>query len=137
MNADLFYSQISPLRFRAIPGSLAQFHLEASECCLIHEDSPVTELDGVWLNPRGCMAYKIAAYHTVHGRRFWPPLSTHLKRIWLNRLRRWFTTDWVTRWKIRSKYRKWKSSSPLFNEDGLDCLIDETQILEKDGWSHV
>jgi hypothetical protein len=32
----------APLRFRGISDSLAKYHLEASECCLIHFDNPLT-----------------------------------------------------------------------------------------------
>ncbi|KAJ6185974.1 hypothetical protein N7519_007275 [Penicillium mononematosum] len=41
----------SPLRFRGIPDSLAEYHLEGSECCLIHTDNPLSVEKGVYLNP--------------------------------------------------------------------------------------
>lgn len=63
-----------PLRFRGIPDSLADLHLEASECCLIHADNPLSRLGGggggggVWLNPNVRVAYSARAYDAVRGR---------------------------------------------------------------------
>ncbi len=40
-----------PLLFRGIEDSLAELHLEASECCLIHADNPLSNAD--WAGPAG------------------------------------------------------------------------------------
>ncbi|KAI9877771.1 MAG: hypothetical protein M1830_000498 [Pleopsidium flavum] len=49
-DATPFYGNSDALLFRGIPDSLAEYHLEASECCLIHADNPLTARRGVWLN---------------------------------------------------------------------------------------
>lgn len=50
----------------AIPDSLAQYHhLEASECCTIHYDNPLTSSLGVWINPAVRVAYSAMAYNAV------------------------------------------------------------------------
>ncbi|KAJ4396833.1 hypothetical protein N0V93_001055 [Gnomoniopsis smithogilvyi] len=77
-DAAPFYGE-EPLRFRAIPDSLADFHLEGSECCLIHADNPLSarESSGVWLNPnrryvqcstRNTRRHVPGALHDDHGR---------------------------------------------------------------------
>ncbi|KAL8996568.1 MAG: hypothetical protein Q9169_003963 [Polycauliona sp. 2 TL-2023] len=50
-DASPFQRQSNPLRFRGIPDSLAQYHLEGSECCLIHYDNPLSAENGVYINP--------------------------------------------------------------------------------------
>jgi hypothetical protein len=65
MDATPFYDTISPLRFRGIPDSLAATHVEASECCLIHVDNPMSAKKGVWLNPRVRVGYSVQAYESV------------------------------------------------------------------------
>ncbi|KAB5580844.1 polysaccharide export protein [Coniochaeta sp. 2T2.1] len=47
-----FYAN-PPLQFRGIDDSLADLHLEGSECCLIHADNVLSRDPdkGVWLNP--------------------------------------------------------------------------------------
>ncbi|RMZ90526.1 hypothetical protein DV736_g2252, partial [Chaetothyriales sp. CBS 134916] len=62
MDAKPFYASDRPLRFRAIADSLAELHLEGSECCLIHEDNGLTAKDGVWLNPNVRVRYQKEAY---------------------------------------------------------------------------
>ncbi|KAL8802964.1 MAG: hypothetical protein Q9182_003452 [Xanthomendoza sp. 2 TL-2023] len=67
-NARPFYHPTS-LLFRGLPDSLAQHHLEASECCLIHTDNPLTNTHGVWLNPRVKVGYTATAYQKNPRRR--------------------------------------------------------------------
>ncbi|EFY90951.1 polysaccharide export protein (CAP59) [Metarhizium acridum CQMa 102] len=51
MPAEPFVSS-TKLRFRGVPDSLANYHLEGSECCLIHADNPLSRTLGVYLNPK-------------------------------------------------------------------------------------
>ena len=51
-----FYSA-SPLQFRGLPDSLAEYHLEASKCYLIHTDNPLIVEHSVFLNPNVRVAY--------------------------------------------------------------------------------
>ncbi|CAK7265171.1 hypothetical protein SEPCBS119000_001376 [Sporothrix epigloea] len=82
-----------PLLFRGVDDSLAEFHLEGSECCLIHADNPLSRFSdvppstsrrqrpavgvdadtdaesgkdvGVWLNPNVRVAYSAPVYNQV------------------------------------------------------------------------
>jgi hypothetical protein len=46
-----FYNDQSLHHFCRTPDNLAAFHLEASECYLIHVDNELRAKQGVWLNP--------------------------------------------------------------------------------------
>ncbi|CAK7208899.1 hypothetical protein SBRCBS47491_000254 [Sporothrix bragantina] len=78
-----------PLLFRGVDDSLAEYHLEGSECCLIHADNPQSRFSdvptsssrrrrlgvdvdaeagkdiGVWLNPNVRVAYTAPVYRQV------------------------------------------------------------------------
>lgn len=94
MDATPFYDVSKPLRFRAIPDGLVESHLEGSECCLIHADSPLSPTKGVWLNPSVRVGYSGLAYDAVHGECGLSPYAI-LAGLWTNRLLRWFTTTYV------------------------------------------
>ena len=69
MDVRPFYNRIGvdhPLQFRTIAGSLAQEHLEASECCLDHQDNPLSLRSGIWLNPSVRVGYNELAYDAVN-----------------------------------------------------------------------
>ncbi|KAL9009951.1 MAG: hypothetical protein Q9173_005067 [Seirophora scorigena] len=68
-----------PLRFRGIPDSLARYHIEGSECCLVHADNPLTSIRGVWLNPNVRVGYSAEAYEEVHQRQPWPSSEEMVK----------------------------------------------------------
>jgi len=54
----------SNLRFRGVSDSLAEWHVEGSECCLIHYDNPAPD-KGVWLNPNARVAYRVKGWELV------------------------------------------------------------------------
>ncbi|TVY52059.1 hypothetical protein LSUE1_G009978, partial [Lachnellula suecica] len=66
MAAAPFYT--SPgLSFRAISDSLANEHLEGSECCLIHSDNDALRSEkGVWMNPNVRVTYNATTYVKVN-----------------------------------------------------------------------
>lgn len=134
-------SFLSPhnLRFRGIPDSLAAYHLEGSECCLIHSDNPLSKSQGVFLNPRVRVGYNHEAYSASH-----PKLGSWLSNfdiiygLWENRLRRWFTTSMFKEWVVRKRVERWRNEhAPTNKEDGIRCLINEMQVLAENGWAHV
>lgn len=126
------------LRFRGIPDSLAKYHLEASECCLIHVDNPLTPLRGVWMNPSVRVAYNPAAYDIVAGAgRWWPSSTDRFRGIWWNRLVRWTTSTWPQRWRIKRRVGKWEAERTENYEPGMNCLINEMQVLIANGWAHL
>jgi len=126
MDAESFYRG---LNFRAIPDSLAKLHLEGSECCLIHADNP----GRVWMNPNVRVGYNEGAYRQVKGSS-WMSIAWGL---WTNRLRRWFSSAWFREVVIRRRVEKWEKDNPGSHEAGGFCLIDEMQVLIKNGWAHV
>ena len=137
MDANPFYNKTSPLRFRGIQDSLAISHLEASECCLVHADNYLTNLKGVWVNPKVRVGYSGYAYNAVHRSGSWLTMSEMIRGIWDNRVRRWTTTSWFARRLVRSRLRIWMKSEEHSVERGVHCLINEMQVLISNGWAHV
>ncbi|KKZ65449.1 hypothetical protein EMCG_08722 [[Emmonsia] crescens] len=150
-DAAPFQTPQNPLRFRAIPDSLAKYHLEASECCLIHYDNPLTPSKGVWLNPNVRVGYNLVAYEAA---RAWP--SKHEAVVvgwWKGFLGSLLDLPWRPR-EIVGRVREWerelerqrKAGGGDYNtndktnrnkEVGLPCLIDEMQVIVYNGWAHV
>ena len=150
-DAAPFYQQwsstldVAPLRFRAIPDSLATRHLEASECCLIHFDNPLTPAKGVWLNPEVRVGYNARAYELVtqrdrHGKLAWPSGPAQWSGIWWSRLTQLvgLCSFGIEHSTVQRRVAEWhKSLQPDVAEPGAACLINEMQILAKNGWAHV
>lgn len=161
MDATPFYNPIRPLRFRGISDSLAATHLEASECCLIHADNPLSAKKGVWLNPRVRVGYSVQAYESVHpgvslssspaGRDEeamekeedpWISATQVLFGIWQNRFRRWFTTDALKTSVVRHRLDDWRRSIRSRSKEATSGKggsgVDDRNIgLEEDderGW---
>ncbi|KAE8371617.1 glycosyltransferase family 69 protein [Aspergillus bertholletiae] len=126
-----------PLQFRAIPDSLAQLHLEGSECCLIHADNPLSSVQGVYLNPRVRVGYNGPAYAAVHPHTAWISLHNVALALWENRIRRWTTNLSFGRWVIRRRVTSWEKHHSARFELATFCLIDEMQVLVGNGWAHV
>jgi len=137
MDAEPFYAGNAPLQFRAISDSLAQSHVEASECCLIHQDNPLSISQGVWLNPNVRVGYNKAAYDAMNSPQNELTFVRYMVATWENRLRRWFTTDWWRKVMIQSRLSAWERSGVNRRERGIDCLINEMQVLVWNGWAHV
>ena len=127
------------LRFRGISDSLAQYHLEGSECCLIHADNPLSRTHGVYLNPRVRVAYSGEAYLATNPNEgSWLSSWEILTGLWENRLRRWFTTVYFKEWVVRWRVSTWEGKEGRGEkEHGINCLINEMQVLIENGWAHV
>ncbi|KAF2213136.1 glycosyltransferase family 69 protein [Cercospora zeae-maydis SCOH1-5] len=134
--AEAFYGGYRSLKFRALPDSLADSHLEASECCLIHADSPFSTWKGVYLNPNVRVGYKPDAYVVVH-RAAWVSTFRAVHGIWTNRVLRW--TSWISHQTstIHQRIAEWKAASEMHFESGDFCVIDEMQVIYEFGWAHV
>jgi hypothetical protein len=137
MDATPFYSRQSPLRFRGVKDSLAKYHLEGSECCLIHADNPLTPEHGIWLNSRVRVGYNLDAYKYVHSEHGWLSTWDIFFGTWENRVRRWVTTPFFTSWTIESRVGAWEKLHEDHFEPGRHCLINEMQVLAQNGWAHV
>lgn len=143
-DAAPFYNN-PPLKFRAIPDTLAEMHLEGSECCLIHADNPLVKDNGVWLNPNIRVAYREEANAIVNpDNGEWPTAAGKMQGIWANRWIWW--TGWPWRWhaerKVSRRLKQWevgerKNGEVERIEPGRICLVDEMQVLLSNGWMHV
>lgn len=125
-----------PFRFRSIHDSLAQSHVEGSECCLIHADNPLSATSGVFLNPNVKVGYNGSVYDAVHSPdAVMSPFQIYTA-VWENRLRRWFSTPWLKEWEVRKRVRKWSRQTGE-EERGGHCLVNEMQVIFDRGWKHV
>ncbi|KAG5988486.1 hypothetical protein E4U43_004732 [Claviceps pusilla] len=137
MPAEPFVSSTTRLRFRGVPDSLARYHLEGSECCLIHADNPLSRTRGVYLNPRVRVGYNPAAYEATHPASGpWVSAWDIFHGIWSNRLKRW-TSVTLKGLVVQSRLRRWKRERKENEEPGVFCLINEMQVLAHNGWAHV
>ncbi|GKT55337.1 polysaccharide export protein [Colletotrichum tofieldiae] len=129
------------LEFRAVPDSLAEGkHLEASECCLIHVDNPLSKSLGVFVNPRVRVGYSPEAYEGTHpkgGGGSWLSVWRIVMGTWEARIRRLATSDRVKEWVVKKRVREWEAEGEGREEKGVDCLINEGQVLVYNGWAHV
>ncbi|KAL8838792.1 MAG: hypothetical protein Q9176_004865 [Flavoplaca citrina] len=140
-DASPFQRPSNPLMFRGIPDSLAQYHVEASECCLIHYDNPLSASNGVYINPAVRVAYSAPAYTAVSStsngdgpKTDWP---TRSELLWGHWKRRWL---WWARWpasaiKIWWRTKRWRSHYPNIDEPGLACASDLAMVLKSNGWA--
>ena len=136
MPAEPFVST-QPLRFRGVPDSLAAFHLEGSECCLIHADNAMSESKGIFLNPNVRVGHNLAAYDAVHPRGPWLSSLEIFAGLWKNRLSRWISIPWIKRHRISFRLGLWQNQEPESREPGEICLNDEMQVIVENGWAHV
>lgn len=150
---------ISPLRFRGIPDSLAarQYHLEGSECCLIHADNPLSRTRGVFVNPAVRVGYNQRAYDAVHpkygsgagtsGSGSWLSLWQIWSGMWRNRVARWMTSPWFKERVVMGRLKRWMDEEKRTKdgegeerkreEKGRFCLVNEMQVVVKNGWAHL
>ncbi|TGO81305.1 hypothetical protein BPOR_1216g00010 [Botrytis porri] len=142
--AEPFYENPS-LRFRGVRDSLAQYHLEGSECCLIHADNGLSLTKGVWLNPNVRVSYNAKADIVVNPKGGkWPSKGEILKGIWSNRWARWkgFLQRSLERSLVEIRVQRWRSETLVVgqtkvHEKGVYCLINEMQVLMENGWAHI
>lgn len=139
MDAEPFYDVESPLAFRGISDSLADSHLEGSECCLVHADNPLSRTHGVWINPSVRVGYNPLAYAAVNptGAEAWVDTLGIVYGSWVNRFKRWFTTTYLKEMAVKRRVAAWEKSAEGNRESGPFCLINEMQVLIRNGWAHV
>lgn len=142
-----FISSNSPkefkgLRFRGVSDSLAEKHVEGSECCLIHADNPLREKKGIYVNPNVRVGYKREVYEMVNGKGGWPGRWEAVRGVWGARLgwvREW-GSGWVERGLVGRRVQTWMEEGEgeeSREELGLECLINEMQVLYQSGWRHL
>ena len=137
MDASPFADTKKPLRFRTLSDSLAQKHLEASECCLIHADNPLSSSRGVWVNPAVRVGHSRTAYLAVNPGGSWPSHFEMWIDLWKTRLLTWLPWPNFRRWSIGKRVQAWKAEEKGRDEPGQFCIVDETQVLKQNGWTHV
>jgi hypothetical protein len=149
MDAAPFYSGIGEaepgLRYRGIEDSLAELHVEGSECCLIWADmeaSGDTEA-GIWVNPAVRVGYVQKAYEDTHfgvSKDFLTGL-VYVKGIWINRFIRWIGSGMKQPRAVKNRVAQWKKEGNSIGEErkevGEMCLIDEMHVLIWNGWKHL
>jgi hypothetical protein len=136
MKSDPFYDAKRTLTFRGLPQTLAEKHLEASECCLIHADNPLSKSLGVWVNPNVRVGYDREAYLAVNHGSQWPTSWGIATGLWKNRMSR--LIPWPSsRRSIHRRVRDWKVEGAARSEPGEFCINDEMHILVINGWLHV
>jgi len=131
------FAGIKGLTFRGVDDTLAEAHLEGSECCLIHADNPASRTRGVFLNPNVRVGYNREAYEKVHAPGSWLSLPQIYTGLWKNRLARRFTTPWFKENLVSTRVRKWRQEGDNREEPGWFCLINEMQIIVRNGWKHL
>jgi len=118
-----------------LPDTLALSHIEASECCLIHADNPLSAGKGVWVNPDVRVGYNGDAYNMMkHASQ---SFASSLIAIWKSRVLRWTTKDWSDAWYVRPRVRAWQKQSMNNHEPGAFCAVNEMQVLVENGWAHL
>lgn len=145
-DAAPFYGP-DPLRFRAVPDSLADLHLEASECCLVHADNPMSGQPdrGVWLNPNVRVGYSASAYKSVQGKHgaTFPGLFGTVAGAWANRWLGWRgkLQQHLEMNTVLRRVKQWQEATPRGEpqrtEPGFACLVNEKQIMWMNGWKHL
>ncbi len=127
-----------PLRFRGIADSLATYHLEGSECCLIHADNRLQRHSGIYLNPDVRVGYSGEAYNAMQSMDQVLTSWQIFFALWENRLRRWITSPRSKQWVVHKRVQSWQKEDKQKNsEPGEFCLINEMQVLVGNGWAHV
>ncbi|CAK7566702.1 MAG: hypothetical protein SEPTF4163_004653 [Sporothrix epigloea] len=131
-----------PLLFRGVDDSLAEFHLEGSECCLIHADNPLSRFSdvstsssgwrqsavndnpetskdiGVWLNPNVRVAYSAPVYQQVRagggGSGVFPSGFSAVYGTWVNRWQRALSSvQFVLEGQtVLNRLRRWRAETP-------------------------
>ncbi|EPE31972.1 hypothetical protein GLAREA_12054 [Glarea lozoyensis ATCC 20868] len=130
-------SSFPALKFRRVPDGLAERHVEGSECCLIHVDD--RDGKGVWVNPDVKVAYGGTADGVVNPEGgVWPGWGGRVVGVWLNRGVRVLggLGRWIEKRKIEGRVRGWERGGGE-EEKGVECLVDEMQVLVPNGWMHL
>jgi hypothetical protein len=149
MDAGPFYGgsagQETGLRYRGIDDSLAEKHVEGSECCLIWADMEANgDLEkGIWVNPAVRVGYVKKAYEDTHFgvNRDFISATVYVKGVWRNRSIRWFGGGMKQAQAVRTRVAQWKKEGrkqgKKRDEVGEMCLIDEMHVLIWNGWKHL
>ena len=132
--------------FRGVDDSLAEKHVEGSECCLVHSDAETIwegASRGVWINPNVRVGYSGVAMEAVNKDSGWPSAVGKVNGVWAMRWQWAFggIGRWRERERLRGRVVEWQSEGPKRNETRIErgtwCLKDEMQVLVKNGWAHV
>lgn len=136
-DAKPFQLSPRPLRFRSIPDSLAEYHVEASECCLVHYDNDLSSAAtfGVWINPAVRVGYSTPAYRAVTELP-WPTASESHYGPWRSRWIWWWWRDPGPGLKAAWRRWRWRRSHRDVYEPGLACVVDLAMVLTDDGWRY-
>lgn len=149
MDAAPFYEsnggRESWLKYRGIEDSLAEKHVEGSECCLIWADMEAngdTE-KGIWVNPAVRVGYVKKAYEDTHFglNRDFISAAEYVKGVWRNRIIGSVGGGMKQAKAVRMRVAQWKKEGRKQGKErdevGEMCLIDEMHVLIWNGWKHL
>lgn len=133
------------ITYRGVDDSLAVKHIEGSECCLVHADLIASGAAdaGIWVNPAVRVGYNRPAYEGVHDQEGngWMSPSEYVYGFYYNRYKRWTSSDWSERRRVRKRVEAWKAEGRKLGEKrsevGLYCLVNQMHTLIWNGWAHV
>lgn len=116
MDAGPFYGGIGEeetgLSYRGIEDSLAEIHVEGSECCLVWADMEANgdAEAGIWVNPAVRVGYVKKAYEDTHFGIHQDFISgaVYVKGVWRNRLIRWFGGGMQQAQIVKKRVAQWK-----------------------------
>jgi hypothetical protein len=142
MDAAPFYGG---LRYRGIEDSLAEKHLEGSECCLIWADMEAngdTE-SGIWVNPAVRVGYIKKAYDYTHFgiHEDFISAAVYVKGVWRNRIANWFGAGMKQAQVVKKRVAQWKKEGKKQGKERIEvgemCLVDQMHVLIWNGWKHL
>ncbi|KAL2164904.1 hypothetical protein VTH06DRAFT_200 [Thermothelomyces fergusii] len=67
----------------------------------------------------------------------WLSLTEVFVGLWKNRLARWLTTPWFEEQEVRGRIERWARAGAGREEKGGFCVVDEMQIVVRNGWKHM
>ena len=87
----------------------------------------------MWVNPNVRVGYTKEAYEAV---REWPGIWERVRSWGRGMLMGMLGMPWRDA-KVGRRVKEWEGARVGNREVGVDCLVDEMQILAANGWKHV
>ena len=87
------------------------------------------------MNPAVRVGHNADTYEIVANGSSWPPTG-EIIRGWFKSFRVWLSLPWRNP-KIYFRYVKWRLENRGNEEFGMDCAIDEMQVVRWYDWAHV
>ncbi|SMR46591.1 unnamed protein product [Zymoseptoria tritici ST99CH_3D1] len=118
------------LKYRGVEDSLAEKHVEGSECCLIHADNGLASREkGVWVNPNVRVGYKPEAFEGVNPGegRSWVSVWRVMVGSWTNRIGRWSSVSWIKEAVLRGRVKAWENEG--FESEWMGAYLKRRRTI--------